>query len=57
MCDRIGILNKGNLLLLIQQKILLNKIQTKKVNLKLNKKKILNKNEFKFIKNYCQIRK
>ena len=38
MCDRIGILNKGNLVALDSTKNLLNKIQTKKVTLKINKK-------------------
>ena len=37
MCDRIGILNKGNLVALDSTKNLLNKIQTKKVNFKLDK--------------------
>ena len=38
MCNRIGILNKGNLVALDSTKNLLNKIQTKKVNFKINKK-------------------
>ena len=38
MCDRIGILNKGNLVALDSTKNLLNKIQTKKVTFKLDKK-------------------
>jgi len=38
MCDRIGILNKGNLVALDSTKNLLNKIQTKKVTFKINKK-------------------
>ena len=37
MCDRIGILNNGNLVALDSTKNLLNKIQTKKVTFKLNK--------------------
>ena len=37
MCDRIGILNKGNLVALDSTQNLLNKIQTKKVNFKLDK--------------------
>jgi len=37
ICDRIGILNKGNLVALDTTKNLLNKIQTKKVTFKLNK--------------------
>jgi len=37
MCDRIGILNKGNLVALDSTKNLLNKIQTKKVTFKLDK--------------------
>jgi len=36
MCDRIGILNKGNLVALDSTKNLLNKIQTKKVTFKLD---------------------
>ena len=38
MCDRIGILNKGNLVALDSTRNLLNKIQTKKVTLKIDKK-------------------
>ena len=38
MCDRIGILNKGNLVALDTTKNLLNRIQTKKVIFKINKK-------------------
>jgi ABC-2 type transport system ATP-binding protein len=38
MCTRIGILNKGNLVALDSTKNLLNKIQTKKVTFKVNKK-------------------
>ena len=38
MCTRIGILNKGNLVALDSTKNLLNKIQTKKVTFKINKK-------------------
>ena len=38
MCNRIGILNKGNLVALDSTKNLLNKIQTKKVTLKIEKK-------------------
>ena len=37
MCDRIGILNKGNLVALDSTKNLLDKIQTKKVTFKLDK--------------------
>jgi len=37
MCDRIGILNKGNLIALDSTKNLLDKIQTKKVTFKLDK--------------------
>ena len=37
MCDRIGILNKGNLVALDSTKNLLNRIQRKKINFKLNK--------------------
>jgi ABC-2 type transport system ATP-binding protein len=38
MCTRIGILNKGNLVALDSTKNLLNKIQTKKITFKVNKK-------------------
>ena len=38
MCNRIGILNKGNLVALDSTKNLLSKIQTKKVTFKINKK-------------------
>jgi len=38
MCDRIGILNKGNLVALDSTKNLLDRIQTKKVTFKINKK-------------------
>ena len=38
MCNRIGILNKGKLVALDSTKNLLNKIQTKKVTFKINKK-------------------
>ena len=38
MCDRIGILNKGNLVALDSTNNLLNRIQTKKVTFKINKK-------------------
>ena len=38
MCDRIGILNKGNIVALDTTKNLLNRIQTKKVIFKINKK-------------------
>jgi ABC-2 type transport system ATP-binding protein len=38
MCDRIGILNKGNLVALDSTKNLLNRIQTKKVTIKTNQK-------------------
>ena len=38
MCDRIAILNKGNIVALDSTKNLLNKIQTKKVKFKIDKK-------------------
>ena len=38
MCNRIGILNKGNLVALDSTKNLLNRIQTKKITFKINKK-------------------
>ncbi len=44
MCDRIGILNKGHLVALDTTKNLINKIQTKIVNFKLNKKISINDN-------------
>ena len=50
MCDRIGVLNKGNLVALDSTKNLLNRIQMKKVTFKLNKKVELNENMFKSLK-------
>ena len=50
MCDRIGVLNKGNLVALDSTKNLLNRIQMKKVTFKLNKKIELNENMFKSLK-------
>ena len=44
MCNRIGILNKGKLVALDSTKNLLNKIQTKKVTFKTNKKIEINEN-------------
>ena len=46
MCDRIGILNKGNLVALDSTKNLLNRIKTKKVIFKTNKPFDLNENTF-----------
>ena len=42
MCDRIGILNKGNLVALDSTKNLLNRIQTKRITFRTNKKVSLN---------------
>ncbi len=50
MCDRIGILNKGNLVALDSTKNLLNKILTKKVTFKLNKKIEIKDNELDSLK-------
>ena len=50
MCNRIGILNKGNLVALDSTKNLLNKIQTKKVNFKINKKIKIQDNELDSLK-------
>jgi len=50
MCDRIGILNKGNLVALDSTKNLLNKIQKKKVTFKLNKPLKILENENNYIK-------
>ena len=50
MCNRIGILNKGNLVALDSTKNLLNKIQTKKVTFKINKKIDIKNNELDSLK-------
>ena len=50
MCNRIGILNKGNLVALDSTKNLLNKIQTKKVTFKINKKIDIKDNELDSLK-------
>ncbi len=50
MCDRIGILNKGNLVALDSTKNLLNKILTKKVTFKVNKKIEIKDNELDSLK-------
>ena len=50
MCTRIGILNKGNLVALDSTKNLLNKIQTKKVTFKINKKIEIQENELDSLK-------
>ena len=50
MCNRIGILNKGNLVALDSTKNLLNKIQTKKVTFKINKKINIKDNELDSLK-------
>ena len=49
MCDRIGILNKGNLVALDTTKNLLNRIQTKTVRFSVNKKVNINNNSLKSI--------
>ena len=49
MCDRIGILNKGNLVALDTTKNLLNRIQTKKVKFSVNKKVNINNQSLKSI--------
>ncbi len=50
VCDRIGILNKGNLVALDSTKNLINRIQTKKAIFKINKKVALESNSLKSIK-------
>ena len=50
MCNRIGILNKGNLVALDSTKNLLNKIQTKKITFKINKKVDIKDNELDSLK-------
>ena len=50
MCHRIGILNEGNLVALDTTNNLLNKIQIKKVNFKLDKNIEINENELNFVK-------
>jgi ABC-2 type transport system ATP-binding protein len=50
MCDRIGILNKGNLVALDSTENLLNRIQTKKVKFKINKKVMINENQMNSLK-------
>jgi len=50
MCNRIGILNKGNLVALDSTKNLLNKIQAKKVTFKINKKIDIKDNELDSLK-------
>ena len=50
MCDRIGILNKGNLVALDSTKNLLNNILTKKVTFKINKKIEIKDNELDSLK-------
>ena len=50
MCDRIGILNEGNLVALDTTKNLLNKIQIKKATFNLDKKVDINDNELDSLK-------
>jgi len=50
MCNRIGILNKGNLVALDSTKNLLNNILTKKVTFKINKKIEIKDNELDSLK-------
>ena len=50
MCDRIAILNKGNMVALDSTKNLLDKIQTKKVTIKTNKKVNIKDNEIESLK-------
>ena len=45
MCDRIGILNKGNLVALDSTKNILDKIQTKRVTFKTNQNVNINQND------------
>ena len=50
MCDRIGILNKGNLVALDTTQKLLEKIQIKKISIKVNKRVNINESKFKTLK-------
>ncbi len=50
MCDRIGILNKGNLVALDTTQKLLEKIQIKKISIKVNKRVNINERKFKTLK-------
>jgi len=50
MCDRIGILNKGNLVALDTTQKLLEKIQIKKISIKVNNRVNINENKFKTLK-------
>ena len=50
MCDRIGILNKGNLIALDSTKNLLERIQTKRITFKTNKQINFNSNTLKSLK-------
>lgn len=57
MCDRIGILNKGNLVALDTTSNLLDKIQTKKITIKLNKKINIYNNELNSLKIISNLQK
>ena len=50
MCDRIAILNKGNIVALDSTKNLLNRIQTKKVTFKTDKNIVINENDLESLK-------
>ena len=50
MCDRIGILNKGNLVALDTTQKLLEKIQIKKISIKVHKRVNINESKFKTLK-------
>ena len=56
MCNRIGILNKGNLVALDSTKNLLNRIQTKKVTFKTNQKVNIKNEDLISLKYYIKIR-
>ena len=50
MCDRIAILNKGNIVALDSTKNLLNRIQTKKITFKTDKKVTINDGDLDLLK-------
>ena len=57
MCDRIAILNKGNIVALDSTKNLLDRIQTKKITFKTDKKIDIKEWRFRIFKNCIKIRK
>ena len=57
MCDRIGILNKGNLVALDSTKNLLDKIQTKRVTFKTNQNVNINQNDLESLEKIYNLEK